>query len=104
MSTRCVISGHIARTALFWSGCLRKLVEDMEVSFALHLSDDATLLQQVVRDLGADRLAVVIEHDFKVFALKYVSMRELSPSGETDTHMPTRVVVPQGLCAPEALK
>lgn len=51
-------------TALFGAGCLCELVEDVEVPLAFYLSHDTTFLQEVVRDLSADRLSVVVEHDF----------------------------------------
>lgn len=57
------------RTALLLSCCFSELVEDVEVAFALYLSDDTTFLQQIVRDLCANGFSVVVEHNLKVFTL-----------------------------------
>ena len=41
----------------------------MEIALVVNLSNHTTLLQQIVGDLSADRLAMVVEHDFQVLSL-----------------------------------
>lgn len=48
---------------------LCELIENVEVSLILYLSHDPAFFQQIVRNLSTDRLSVVVEHDFKIFAL-----------------------------------
>lgn len=56
-------------TTLFIGSRFRELIKDMEVTLVFHLTNNTTLLQEVVRDLRADRFTVVIEHDFEIFPL-----------------------------------
>jgi hypothetical protein len=54
---------NTSRTSLLIGCGFRELVEDVEVSFVLDLTDHAALLEQVVRDLGTYWLALRVEHN-----------------------------------------
>ena len=56
-------------TTLLVRGSFRELVEYVEIALVLHLTNDACLLQQVVRNLSTNRLSMIIEHDLQVFSL-----------------------------------
>ena len=51
------------RTPLFGGCSFRELIKYVEVTFILNLPNHASLLQQVIGYLSANRLCTVIEHD-----------------------------------------
>lgn len=41
----------------------RELIKNVEISFVLNLTNHASLLQQIIGDLGANWLCMFIKHD-----------------------------------------
>jgi hypothetical protein len=50
-------------TPLLGRRSFRELIKDVEITFVLDLTNHAPLLQQVIGDLSANWLRVIIEHD-----------------------------------------
>lgn len=50
-------------TPLFIRCTLRELIEYMEITFILNLTNYTTFLKKVVRDLSAHRFALSIKHN-----------------------------------------
>jgi hypothetical protein len=51
------------QTSLLFRSSLRELVEDVKVSFVVNLANYPTLLQEIIRNLSADWLSFLVEHD-----------------------------------------
>lgn len=56
-------------TSLFAAGGFGELIENVEITLALHLSNDSVLLEEVVGNLCTNGFPVRVEHDFKIFSL-----------------------------------
>ncbi len=65
---------------------LGELIEDVEVSLVANLLNDTVLFEKVVCDVGTDRFALCVEHDFKILS------------------MTRRVIVPERLGATKGLE
>lgn len=55
--------------SLFITSCLGKLVEDMEIALIFDLTNNSTLLQQIVGNLGSYWFPSLVKHNFQVFSL-----------------------------------
>lgn len=84
----------ITLTPHFRGSGLRELVEDMEITLALYLADNSTLLKQVIGNLGTYRFTLRVEHDLEVFALESNVYSSYLVGEISSTHMSTGVVIP----------
>ena len=57
-------------TSLVTRRCLRKLIEDMEITLIFNLTNNSSLFKEIIGDLSANWFAIGIEHDFQVFPLQ----------------------------------
>ena len=53
-----------AITSLVVRCTLGELVKDVEIPFVLYLANNSTLLEKIIGNLGTDRFATFVEHDF----------------------------------------
>lgn len=60
---------ELSLTSLRVRSRLRELVEYVEISLILNLTNHTTFLQEVIRDLGTNGLSMIIEHNFQIFSL-----------------------------------
>ena len=58
------------RTTLIIRCGLCELVEDMEITFVLNLTNHTTLFQKIVGDLSPYRLALGVKHNLEILPLK----------------------------------
>jgi hypothetical protein len=64
------------RTPLLVGCSFSKLVEYVEVALVAYLTNYTTFLEEVVGDLRTHGLAMVVEHDLKVFTLEHWGVNE----------------------------
>ena len=60
----------VYHTSMLIRGCLRELIENVEVAFILNLAYHSPLFQEIVGDLCSNRFPALVEHDFEVFSLQ----------------------------------
>jgi hypothetical protein len=64
------------RTPLLVGCSFGELVEYVEVALVAYLTNYTALLEEVVGDLRTHGLAMVVEHDLKVFTLEHWGVNE----------------------------